>query len=208
MIRLLIADDHAIVRVGLGRVFAAADDIELVAAAADGAEAVALCTQHHPDVVLLDLVMPRMDGIQATAAILAARPTTRVVVLTSFSDRDRIMRALDAGAVGYLLKDAEPAELLAGIRSAARGASPLAPEAASVLLQVRHESRTERVLSDREREVLRLVASGLPNKLVARRLGITEKTVKAHLTSIYRQIGVFDRINAALWAREHGLLDP
>lgn len=207
MIRVLIADDHAVVRTGIAQVLTNASDMEFVGAAADGAEAVELARRHTPDVVLMDLSMPEIDGISATKRVREALPEAQVVVLTSFSDRERILMALDAGAIGYLLKDAEPAELLAGIRAAARGESPLAPKAATALIEARARRRPEDELSEREREVLVCVGKGLPNKLIARRLGISEKTVKAHLTSVFRQIGVDDRTQAALWAQQHGLLD-
>jgi DNA-binding NarL/FixJ family response regulator len=202
VIRTLLAEDHALVRAGLARLLGATDDIEVVGAAADGAAAVDLAVRLEPDVVLMDLSMPGMDGIEATRLIVEALDA-QVVVLTSFSDRDRILQALDAGAIGYLLKDAEPDELIRGIRAAARGESPLAPKAAHQLIAARREHRTVD-LSDREREVLNCVAKGLPNKLIAIRLGISEKTVKAHLTSIFRTLGVADRTQAALWAKEHG----
>jgi DNA-binding NarL/FixJ family response regulator len=128
----------------------------------------------------------------------------QVVVLTSLADRERILAALDAGAIGYLLKDAEPEALIDGVRAAARGESPLAPKAARALVTARAE-RERADLSAREREVLRCLAAGMPNKLIARELGISEKTVKAHLTHVFRQLGVTDRTQAALWAREHGL---
>jgi DNA-binding NarL/FixJ family response regulator len=204
VIRVLLAEDHALVRDGLERLLRSAGDIEVVGAASDGAEAVELAAGAEPDVVLVDLSMPNVDGIEATRQITAARAETHVVVLTSFSDRDRIMGALDAGAIGYLLKDAEPDELIRGVRAAARGESPLNPKAAQEILQARvRPTATE--LSGREREVLALVAEGLPNKQIARRLGISEKTVKAHLTSVFQQIDVTDRTQAALWAREHGV---
>ena len=148
--------------------------------------------------------MPNSDGIEATARLRRRLPATQVVALTSFSDRARILGALQAGAVGYLLKDASPEDLVAGIRSAARGESPLAPKAARTLLDAHVEKETE-LLRGREREILTLLAAGHPTKIIARRLGITEKTVKSHLTSIYRQIGVSDRVQAALWARDHGI---
>lgn len=207
MIRLLLADDHTLVRAGLTELLSEADDIEVVGAAADGEEAVALASELRPEVVLMDLSMPKVDGAEATRRLAAGGDAPRVVVLTSFSDQERILAALDAGAVGYLLKDAEPGELIAGVRAAARGESPLAPKAASALLRARVGSEPETQLSAREREVLTCVARGLPNKLIARRLGIAEKTVKAHLTQIYQQIGVTDRTQAALWARERGLAD-
>jgi DNA-binding NarL/FixJ family response regulator len=205
MIRLLIADDHAVVRTGLRHLVATFDGVELVGAAANGDEAVALCAEHAPDVVLMDLEMPVLDGIEATRRIVEAAPGVAVVVLTSFSDREQILRALDAGAIGYLLKDAEPAELERAVRAAARGEAPLDPRAGRALLQDRVAGSPLDGLSEREREVLAMVARGLPNKLIARELGISEKTVKTHLTSVFRTIGVTDRTQAALWAERHGL---
>ena len=204
MIRVLLVDDHGLVRAGLERLLATADDVEVVGAAADGAEAIELARRLHPDVVLMDLSMPNVDGIAATRELLGGDEELQVVVLTSLSDRERILAALDAGAVGYLLKDAEPQELIAGVRAAARGESPLAPKAARALLTARAQ-REQAQLSERELEVLRCVAEGLPNKLIARRLGISEKTVKTHLTRVFQQLGVTDRTQAALWAREHGI---
>jgi DNA-binding NarL/FixJ family response regulator len=206
MIRVLIADDHEVVRIGLSRLLEATTDMELVGAAGDGEEAVALVAEHAPDVVLMDLSMPGVDGTEATRRIAAAHAGTRVVILTSFSDRDGILDAVDAGAVGYLLKDAEPEELLRGVRAAARGESPLDPKAAGALLSAVHDRRSAAdELTARERDVLRLVARGLPNKLIARELAISEKTVKAHLTSVFQRIGVTDRTQAALWAQRHGV---
>ncbi len=207
MIRLLLAEDHPVVRAGLESLLANADDVELVGAVGDGEEAVAKAKELSPDVVLIDLSMPRLDGIEATRRILAADAEIRVVVLTAFSDRERILGALDAGALGYLLKDATPEELLGAIRAAARGEAPLAPRAASELLAAR-AGRREAELTGREREVLALVAEGLPNKLIAHRLEISEKTVKAHLTRVFARIGVSDRTQAALWARRHGIGPP
>jgi DNA-binding NarL/FixJ family response regulator len=205
VIRLLIADDHAVVRTGLARLVETFDDIELVGAAANGEEAVALAAERRPDVVLMDLEMPVLDGIEATRRIREAHPDVAVVVLTSFSDRERILGTLDAGAAGYLLKDAEPAELEKAVRAAARGEAPLDPKAARAVLSARRPPGPESQLSGREREVLVMVAEGLPNKLIARRLGISEKTVKAHLTNVFRTIGVTDRTQAALWAERNGL---
>ena len=137
--------------------------------------------------------------------MLAKRPETYVLVLTSFSDRDKILQALDAGACGYVLKDAEPDELLRAIRAAARGEAPLSPRAAQALLSARREPSPLAALSEREQEVLGLVAAGLSNKQIAARLGISEKTVKSHLTRVFREIGVFDRTQAALWAQRQGI---
>ena len=205
-IRILLADDHDVVRRGLTALLDGSEGFAVVGAAADGEEAVTLAGEHQPDVVLMDLSMPGVDGIEATRRLMAARPESRVVVLTSFSDRERILDALDAGAVGYLLKDAEPDELLRGIAAAARGESPLAPKAAKAVLSARAESRPAAELTAREQEVLALLAEGLANKQIARRLGIAEKTVKAHLTSVFSTIGVSDRTQAALWAQRHGLV--
>ena len=204
MIRVLLAEDHAIVRNGLVELLAEAEDVEVVATAADGEQALASVAELRPDVVLMDISMPKVDGIRATASIAQADPDVRVVMLTAFSDRDRVVSALDAGAVGYLLKDAEPDEVLEAIRAASRGDAPLAPRAARELLAARSQER-HADLSKREREVLGLVAEGLPNKLIARRLEISEKTVKAHLTSVFQRIGVTDRTQAALWAQRHGV---
>jgi DNA-binding NarL/FixJ family response regulator len=206
VIRVIIADDHNVVRAGLEQLLAANEEIEIVAAARNGQEAFELCVEHTPDVALMDLNMPVLDGIQSTQKIHQALPNTRIVVLTSFSDRERILDALDAGAIGYLLKDAEPEELIQGVKAAARGESPLAPKAAGAVLEARVEKRPTEELSGREREVLVLVGTGIPNKQIARRLGISEKTVKVHLTNIFRRIGVEDRTQAALWAERHGLL--
>lgn len=204
MIRVLIADDHQVVRSGLEQLLATAADIELVAMAADGAEAVALAAELTPDIVLMDLSMPELDGVAATRRIVASGGPTQVVVLTSFSDRQRILDALDAGAAGYVLKHAEPDELLEAIRAAHDGGSPLDPKAARVLLDRQRSSPgSPAKMSDREVEVLRLVAAGMANKHIARELGIAERTVKAHLTSIFQRIGVTDRTQAALWARDH-----
>jgi len=204
MIRVLLVEDHGLVRAGLERLLSRVEDVEVVGGAADGAEAIRLVADTNPDVVLMDLSMPNVDGIEATRKIVAARPQAQVVVLTSVIDRERILAALDAGAVGYLLKDSEPQVLIEGIRSASRGESPLSPKAARTLLTARAE-RDRPELSERERQVLGCVAQGKPNKQIARELGISEKTVKTHLTRVFQQIGVTDRTQAALWARENGI---
>jgi DNA-binding NarL/FixJ family response regulator len=200
----MLAEDHNLVRAGLADLLSNNADFEVVGAAADGAQAVALAGRLRPQVVLMDLLMPVLDGIEATRRIVRADPNVQVVVLTSFSDRGRIIDALDAGAIGFLLKDAEPQELFQGIRAAARGESPLAPKAAREVLRARRERRSPG-LTERELDVLGLVRAGLSNKLIARRLEISEKTVKAHLTSIFQRIGVTDRTQAALWAERHGI---
>ncbi|MDO8382965.1 MAG: response regulator transcription factor [Microbacterium sp.] len=201
MIRVLVVDDHAMVRTGLAAMLVADGDIEVVAQAADGASAIEQAALHDPDVVLMDLSMPVMDGVEATRALTAAEPRVRVVVLTSFSDRARVHRALEAGAIGYQLKDAEPVVLRDAVRAAAIGNVPLDARVARALLP--EASTAADPLSPREREVLTLVAEGMANKQIARALGITERTVKAHLGNAYRQIGVADRTSAAMWLRDH-----
>jgi DNA-binding NarL/FixJ family response regulator len=205
MIRVVIADDHAVVRSGLQSLLDTAGDIDVVGAASDGAEAIELVSRVEPDVVLMDLSMPGLDGVAATAAITEAHPDVAVVVLTSFAEPSRITAALDAGALGYQLKDAAPDDLIAAVRAAAAGGAPLDPRAARVLLDRKAPpaSQEPSALSAREQEVLLLVKAGLANKQIGRRLGIAERTVKAHLTNIFGRIGVTDRTQAALWAQEH-----
>ncbi len=206
MITVLLVDDHAVVRGGLTQLLAGVEDITVVGEAADGAEAIEQARTLRPDVVLMDLQMPGVDGVSATRQIVAEE-LAQVLVLTSFSDGERIVGALDAGAVGYLLKDADPDEVLSGIRAVSRGESPIHPRAARELLTARSgggaTATTE--LTPRETEVLRLVRQGLANKQIARRLGISERTVKAHLTSVFARIGVSDRTQAALWAERQGI---
>lgn len=199
-VTVLVVDDHELVRRGLLDLLGTTADLQVVGAAVDGEQAVELAGQTTPDVVLMDLSLPGIDGVEATRRLGTVSPASRVVVLTSFSETERILAALEAGAVGYLLKDAEPDELLRGVRAAARGEAPFSPRAATALLP-----RPAHKLSPREREVLALVAEGLPNKTVARRLGISEKTVKTHLTSVFTTLGVTDRTSAALWAQRNGL---
>ena len=201
-IRVVVADDHAVVRSGLEQLLATAADIELVGTAGNGGEAAEVVGRERPDVVLMDLSMPEVDGVEATRRIIAADPDARVVVLTSFADDRHISEALQAGAIGYVLKHAEPDELLGAIRAAAAGDAPLDPKAARVLLNSR-KVRSDQQLSAREEEVLRLVMAGLANKQIARRLGIAERTVKAHLTNIFARIEVTDRTQAALWAERN-----
>ena len=204
MIRVVLVDDHLIVRRGLEDLLSTAGDIEVVGAASDGMEAVALVGSVRPDVVLMDLSMPVLDGVEATRRIVAEVPGTRVVVLTSFGDQHRILDAMSAGADGYLLKHTEPEALFAAIRAAAEGGSPLDPKAARVLLDAKlNQADTATTLTGREIEVLRLVRDGMANKAIARRLGITERTVKAHVGSIFQRIGVTDRTQAAVWAVEN-----
>lgn len=202
-IRVVLVDDHAVIRLGMGQLLAATDDIVVVGEASDGAEAIEVVERTRPDVVLMDLQMPGMDGVKATRHIVSAK-LADVLVLTSFSDSERIFGALDAGAVGYLLKDADPDDVLNGIRAVSRGESPLHPRAARALIGTRAGSASVQ-LTGRESEVLGLVKEGLANKQIARRLGISERTVKAHLTSAFARIGVSDRTQAALWVERNGL---
>ena len=206
-IRVLVVDDHKVVRAGLETLLGSADDIEVVGSAADGAEAIETARRTNPAVVLMDLSMPVMDGVDATQRLMAVLPDARVVVLTSFNESSKVLAAIGAGAVGYILKDAEPDRLLDAIRAAAAGGAPLDPRAATALLAPRSAPTAVSDLTPREREVLELVARGLASKQIARRLGISEKTVKTHLTHVYQRLGVTDRTQAALWAQRHGIGD-
>jgi DNA-binding NarL/FixJ family response regulator len=203
-IRVVLVDDHAVIRAGLEQLIAGTDGMEVVGTAANGAQALEVVREIRPDVVLMDLQMPEVDGVTATRMIMAEKLGVDVLVLTSFSDGERIVAALDAGAVGYLLKDADPEDVLEGIRAVGRGESPIHPKAARALLGVRAGS-SQVQLTSRESEVLGLVREGLANKQIARRLDISERTVKAHLTSAFARIGVADRTQAALWAERNGL---
>ena len=202
-IRVVLVDDHAVIRAGLAQLLASTDDISVVGQAGEGQQAVDVVREVRPDVVLMDLQMPGVDGVVATRRVRAEVPGVDVLVLTSFSDSERILDALDAGAVGYLLKDADPDDVLAGIRAVARGESPIHPKAARALLGARRSGTSRPQLTGREVEVLRLVRAGLANKQIARRLDISERTVKAHLTSAFARIGVVDRTQAAVWAQRH-----
>jgi DNA-binding NarL/FixJ family response regulator len=204
VVRVVIVDDHAVLRAGLAQLLAAEPDLEVVGTAASGDEGVAVVRELRPDVVLMDLQMAGVDGVSATRQIVAEE-LADVLVLTSYSDAERIVGALDAGAIGYLLKDADPEEVLGGIRAVARGESPINPRAARALLGARRTAPPSVDLTPRESEVLALVRQGLAHKQSARRLGISERTVKAHLTSVFQTIGVADRTQAALWAERNGL---
>jgi DNA-binding NarL/FixJ family response regulator len=199
-VRVALVDDHKMVRVGLRSLLESSPGFSVVGEAGDGREAVDVVAEVMPDVVLMDLSMPDVDGVAATKAIAVAHPGVRVLVLTSFTDRAKVQEVLAAGAIGYVLKDCEPEELLSAIRAASRGHVPLDPRVAGALLPTPGSGPG---LSPREEEVLRLVAQGLANKQIARALGITERTVKAHLGRVFREIGVLDRTSAALWARDH-----
>jgi DNA-binding NarL/FixJ family response regulator len=204
VIRVLLVDDHRVVLAGLASLVDGEPDMQVVATAAGAETAVDLARRCAPDVVLMDLSMPGTDGVAAIAQVLEVRPQAQVLVLTSFSDRERITRAVHAGAVGYLLKDAVPDELLQGIRAAARGESPLDPRVARALLaDEAPPGPAARALSDRDRALLHLLAEGLPNREIAARLQISEKTVKNNLSRVFGQIGVTDRTSAALWAHRN-----
>lgn len=204
-IRVLIADDHPVVRAGLQGMFASQPDFELVGEAATGKEAVRLATQLHPDVVLMDLRMAEMDGAQATAEIKTQQPRTPVLVLTTYDTNADILRAIEAGATGYLLKDTPGDELFAAIRSVAQGNAALAPTVSIRLLHQRQVVPGE-TLSARELEVLSLVARGASNKEIARSLHLSEATVKSHLIHLFGKLGVSDRTAAVTVAIERGLL--
>jgi two-component system, NarL family, response regulator LiaR len=212
MIRVLIADDHAVVRQGLRTFLDLQEDIEVVAEAADGEEALAAAERERPDVVLIDLVMPRLDGIEAIRRLRETAPEVRAIVLSSFVDDDKLFPAVRAGAAGYLLKDVEPGELVRAIHTVNDGEALLHPAVtARVLREVAADepaAESDGGLTAREREVLALVARGLPNKLIARELGIAEKTVKAHVSSILAKLGVTDRTQAALLAVRRGWVEP
>jgi DNA-binding NarL/FixJ family response regulator len=192
MIRVLVVDDHWLVRHGLSLLFESADDVTLVGEAANGLEAVEKTRELMPDVVLMDLSMPVMDGVEATRRIVSNHPTVRVVALSSFAERRTVLEAIDAGAAGYLLKDGDMEDILRAVRAANQGESPLAPRAAQAILSAR-PTRQLPALSTREREVVDLVISGLRNREIADRMGITEKTVKTHLTHVYQRLGVSTR---------------
>jgi len=204
MIRVLVADDHPVVRGGIVALLAAADDIEVVGEAVDGQEAVDKALALRPQVVLMDLRMPRLDGDEATARILAADPGIRVVVLTTYESDASILTAIEAGASGYLLKAAPQEEILEGLRSVARGEVALAPSIAALL--VRRVKTPAVTLSARETEVLGLVAQGLSNPAIAKRLFLGEATVKTHLLHAFEKLEVNDRTRAVTKAMELGLL--
>ena len=208
MIRVLIADDHAVVRQGLRTYLELQDDIEVAAEAADGEAAVAEAVRIAPDVVLLDLAMPRMDGLAALRELRQRAPAARVLVLTSFGEDDRLFTALRSGAAGFLLKDAEPAELARAIRSAHEGQAPLSPAVATRVVEELASGRRPRaldVLTPRELDVLRLVARGRSNKRIALELGVAEKTVKTHVGHVLAKLDLTDRTQAALYAAREGL---
>ena len=208
MIRVLIADDHAVVRQGLRTYLELQDDIEVVAEAADGDAAVHAAERHSPDVVLLDLVMPGLDGVGALRALRERTPSARVLVLSSFGEDDRLFAALRGGAAGFLLKDAEPADILRAIRTAHAGHATLSPAVATRVVEQLADGERPRaleVLTPRELEVLRLLARGRSNKRIALELGVAEKTVKTHVGHVLAKLDLADRTQAALYAVRAGL---
>ncbi len=207
MIRVVLADDHAVVRQGLRTFLDLQEDIEVVAEAADGEQAVAAAARTDPDVILLDLVMPVLDGVGALRRLAGGR--ARIIVLTSFGDDDKLFAALRAGASGYLLKDVQPAELVKAIRSAHGGDAPLSPAIATRMVEeIAHGGAPAEVedLTPRELDVLLLIARGRSNKVIALELGVAEKTVKTHVSHILGKLGLTDRTQAALYAVRRGLV--
>jgi NarL family two-component system response regulator LiaR len=217
-IKVLIVDDHAVVRQGLRTFLELQDDIEVVGEGENGVEAVEQACRLRPHVVLLDLVMPEMDGIEATTGILECSPETRVLILTSFGEDDKVFPAIRAGAQGYLLKDIRPDDLVQTVREAYQGKAQLHPDIAKKLMSAvagtsPQESGPMKAspgldeLTEREREVLHLIAQGLNNRELAERMIISEKTVKTHVSNILSKLGVEDRTQAAIWALKHGMGD-
>lgn len=212
-IRVLIADDHPMVRQGIRTFLERQPDVDVVGEAANGQEAVRRAGELAPDVVLMDLRMPVLDGIAATREIKTRQPAVAIVVLTSFADDAQITDALQAGASGYLLKEISPTNLIDGIRAAARGDAPLAPQVAKRLVENTRQPRPRadaeiELLSERELQVLKLLGQGLSNKEIAGQLVISDKTVKFHVSSILSKLHLSDRTQAALFAAKHGLISP
>jgi NarL family two-component system response regulator LiaR len=209
-IRVLIVDDHTIVRKGIRALLAEIEGIEVVGEAADGQEAVAQANTLRPDVILMDLAMPKLDGIEATRQIKASRPESRILVMTSFAADDKVFPAIKAGALGYLLKESAPEDLVQAIRQIHRGESSLHPTIArKVLQEITHSSDrppTPNPLTEREAEVLRLVAQGLSNPDIAKELNISDPTVRSHVSNILSKLHLATRIQAALYALREGLV--
>jgi NarL family two-component system response regulator LiaR len=209
-IRVLIVDDHGVVRQGLRTYLELLDDIEVIGEAENGLEALGQVRQHRPDVVLMDLVMPEMDGIEATRQICATSPSTRVIVLTSFADDEKVFPAIKAGAAGYLLKDVSPAELANAIRAVQAGETHLHPDITKKLVEqlAGPKPDSEPVpddLTPRELEVLRLIGQGMNNREISQTLTISEKTVKTHVSNILGKLHLADRTQAAIYAHRHGV---
>ena len=213
-IKVLIVDDHQVVRQGLRTFLNLNDDIQVVGEASDGSQALELAAQLRPDIILMDLVMPRLNGIEATARIKSLGLESRIIVLTSFAGDDQVFPAIEAGASGYVLKDISAEALAEAIRAVQRGEARLHPDVMLRLMdQVAHHSRSEKPpegphLTEREGEVIRLVAHGKSNQEIARALVISEKTAKAHISNILGKLGVEDRTQMAIYAIKNGLADP
>lgn len=211
-IRVLIVDDHGVVRMGLRTFFELVDDIEVVGEASDGSEAIAVARRLKPDVVLMDLLMPTMDGITAIERIKGELPETEIVAMTSFIEEEKVTAALEAGASGYLLKDAEADEVANAVRAAFNGDVHLDPAVARLLAQRMRDRRAKpdeplEPLTDRERDVMRCLGRGLSNKEIAAELFITERTARTYVSNILGKLGLASRTQAALWAVEHRLVD-
>jgi two-component system, NarL family, response regulator LiaR len=210
-IQVLIVDDHAVVREGLRAFLQTQEGMNVAGEAADGNEALEAATRLRPDVILMDLVMPELDGVTAMRTLRERVPDARVIVLTSFLDEDKLLPALRAGAAGYLLKNAEPKELARAVRSAHAGEALLDPVVAARLVEtLAADGERDPIdrLTPREREVLVLIGRGFPNKRIARELGVTEKTVKTHVGHVLAKLGVTDRTQAAVLAVRAGLVEP
>ena len=211
-IRVLLVDDHAVVRMGLKVFFDLQDDIEVVGEAGDGSEGVALARRLKPDVILMDLLMPNMDGLTAIGRIKAELPETEIVAVTSFIEEEKVTAALEAGATGYLLKDAEAEEVAAAVRAAYAGEMTLDPAVARLLAQRLRNRKSEpdpvEPLTDREKDVLRLLGQGMSNKEIGTTLFITERTARTYVSNILGKLGLASRTQAALWAVEHKLAEP
>lgn len=216
-IRVLIVDDHAVVRQGLKTFIDLQEDMLVVAEGENGAQAVTLADQHQPDIILLDLVMPGMDGVEATRQIQENSPDSRVLILTSFGEDEKVFPAIRAGAQGYLLKDIQPTELVRAIRDAYQGKVQLHPDIARKLMSALADASdaagvvesppilSTNDLTEREQEVLSLIANGMNNRQIAEQMIISEKTVKTHVSNVLSKLGVDDRTQAAIWALKHGL---
>jgi NarL family two-component system response regulator LiaR len=216
-IQVLIVDDHAVVRQGLRMFIEMQTDMEVIGEACNGLEAVAMATKLNPDVVLLDLIMPLMDGVEATQKIISQVPGSRVLILTSFGDDDKIFPAIRAGAQGYLLKDIQPRDLVQAVRETYHGKPQLHPDIARRLMMAVAGETPAKIqkpptvpeelqeLTDREREVLEQIARGLTNREIAEKMVISEKTVKTHVSNLLDKLGLEDRTRAAIWALKHGL---